>query len=165
MYRYKTIVVMLENLHYRRSQIWSGAQPFSGLASKICGIHFQLSWGCCSWVGTLSKQTAQLCDPTPTVASSNPQTPRSSIQEAADLTREGMSKFFNDKDAPRLCKGQDLVHEVHQHVDRKPFVSPSVLCGFLVVSSSHLCFVVSRLVMSPRPKCFRNSDSRPNRTS
>ena len=63
MYRYKTIVVMLENLHYRRGQIWSGAQPFSGLASKICGIHFQLSWGCCSWVGTLPKQTAQLCAP------------------------------------------------------------------------------------------------------
>ena len=41
-----------------------------------------------------------------------------------------------------------------KHVDRKPFVSPSVLCGLLVVSSSHPCLVVSRLVMSPRPKCF-----------
>ena len=107
----------------------------TGLASKICGIHVQLSWGCCSWVATLPKQNAQLCDPTPAVASSNFQLHVHRFKKQQTRQEKGCQSLQCDKDVPGLRMGQVLVTPARGPEASRLSVCPVWSLGRLVFSS------------------------------
>ena len=119
----------------------------AGLASKICGIHVQLSWGCCSWVGTLPKQTAQLCDPTPAVASSNPQLHVHRFKKQQTRQEKGCQSSSMIRMYPACAWARIWSRSAPA---RGPEAFRLSVCP--VWSLGRLVF--SWLVMSPRPKCF-----------